>query len=275
MAWIEVHQELREHKKLYACAELLKISRTEMLGTIIALWLWALDNVPDGSLAGISNRTIARVCDWPERRADTLVNALISTGWLDKSDDAMSIHDWTEYVGKLMERRRKDRDRKKKSVVIPQNSAGVPQEIPRQSEEIPVLQYPNRTVPIPNHNYSAPNPVEDTPPPQEAPAPFDGKSFTAFWDAYPSKIDRNAAWEAWCTIRPDGATAAKIIAALNAWKSSSRWGEDGGRFIPHAAKFLSMGHWQSPPVAVSTSSGERQLDAEEQAAIRRLMEEPI
>lgn len=275
MAWIEVHQELREHKKLYACAELLKISRVEMLGTLISLWLWALDNVPDGSLAGISNRTIARVCDWPERKADVLVNALSAAGWLDRSGDALVIHDWTEYVGKLMERRRKDRERKKKSTAVPQNSAGVPQELHGKSEEIPALQYPNRTVPIPNHDYSAPNTVDGTPPPQEAPAPFDGKSFTIFWDAYPSKIDRSAAWEAWCALRPDSATAAKIIAALNAWKTSSQWTEDGGRFVPQAAKFLSKGHWQSPPIAATTPSSERQLDADEQAAIRRLMEDPV
>lgn len=275
MAWIEVHQELREHKKLYACAELLKINRVEMLGTLISLWLWALDNVPDGSLTGISNRTIARVCDWPEKKADVLVNALMAAGWLDRSGDALIIHDWTEYVGKLMERRRKDRERKKKSTPVPQKSTGNPQEIPRQSKEIPALQYPNSTIPIPNHDYSVPNSVDDMPPPQEASALFDGKSFTAFWDAYPSKIDRGAAWEAWCALRPDANTARVILQALNAWKASGRWTEEGGRFVPQAAKFLSKGHWKSPPTMASASGGERQLDADEQAAVRRMMEEPI
>ena len=61
MAWIEVHQGLREHRKTYACAEKLKISRVVMVGTLISLWLWALDNAQDGSLYGISNLTIARV----------------------------------------------------------------------------------------------------------------------------------------------------------------------------------------------------------------------
>ena len=52
MAWLEVHQELREHRKLYACADDLGVEPVTMLGMLISLWLWALDNVQDGNLAG-------------------------------------------------------------------------------------------------------------------------------------------------------------------------------------------------------------------------------
>ena len=54
MAWIELHQSLREHRKMFACAEVLNISKIEMVGTLVCLWLWALDNAQDGSLAGVS-----------------------------------------------------------------------------------------------------------------------------------------------------------------------------------------------------------------------------
>lgn len=275
MAWIEVHQELREHKKLYACAELLKISRVEMLGTIVTLWLWALDNVPDGSLSGISRQTIARVCDWNVKKADVLVNALISTGWLDQNGDTLVIHDWTEYVGKLMERRRKDRERKKKSTSVPPTSAGTPQESHGSSAEIPVLQYPNSTVPIPNHNYSAPNTADGMPPPQEEPAPFDGRAFTAFWDAYPKKHGREAAWEAWRKLAPSPEVVALIMSNLEKWKCSGQWTEDGDRYIPKAVNFLSdEGYWKHAPAlprsAVPTgASGE--LGVAEREAIQRVL----
>lgn len=154
MAWIEVHQGLREHKKLYACAELLNISRVEMLGTVISLWLWALDNAQDGSLEGISTRTIARVCDWPEKKASALVEALVSTGWLDRDGDKLMIHDWMDYAGRLMERREKDRKRKKKGADASKNSDGIPAELPESSSEIPVLPYPNRTLPYPTDIFS-------------------------------------------------------------------------------------------------------------------------
>lgn len=275
MAWIEVHQELREHKKLYACAELLKISRVEMLGTIVTLWLWALDNVPDGSLSGISRQTIARVCDWNVKKADVLVNALISTGWLDQNGDTLVIHDWTEYVGKLMERRRKDRERKKKSTAVPPTSAGTPQEFRGSSAEIPVLQYPNSTVPIPNHNYSAPNTGDITPPPQEGPAPFDGRSFTAFWDAYPKKHGREAAWEAWRKLAPSPETVRQIMSNLEAWKRSGQWTEDGDRYIPKAVNYLSdEGYWKhapAPPKSAVPTGASGELGEAEREAIQRVL----
>lgn len=86
-------------------------------------------------------------------------------------------------------------------------------------------------------------------------APHSGKPFTAFWDAYPSRIDREGAWEAWKALNPSPETATQIMAALEAWKKSGQWTEDGGRYIPAAAKFLSKGYWKSPPVENSTSSG--------------------
>ena len=101
MAWIELHQGLREHKKLFACVDELKIGRMQMVGMLVSLWLWALDNAPDGSLLGISNRTIARVCDYPEKKADTLVAALCETGWLEEYEGSYRIHDWFDYAGKL------------------------------------------------------------------------------------------------------------------------------------------------------------------------------
>lgn len=262
LAWIELHQELREHRKIYACAELLKISRVTMVGTIVSLWLWALDNTPNGSLAGISNRTIARVCDFPEKKADALVNALTQTGWLDKSGNVLTIHDWNDYVGKLMDRRKKDRERKKKST-------GTPQEFPRKSAQIPALQY--STITVPNRNNSARNTVESAPAAEES-APHSGKPFTSFWDAYPSKIDREAAREAWKDLNPDPQTAAAILSALECWKCSSQWTEDDGRFIPNAAKFLSKGYWRSPPKPSADGTLKpRRLDEDERAAIAKMM----
>ena len=105
-----------------------------------------------------------------------------------------------------------------------------------------------------------------------APAPANGKAFTSFWEAYPCKIGREAAWEAWTQIRPDGETVGRIMEGLEAWKRSENWEEAGGKFIPRAAKFLTERHWESPPAQTGTSAAqERQLDADEIAAIMRMM----
>ena len=106
---------------------------------------------------------------------------------------------------------------------------------------------------------------------KKQPAIKEGRSFTLFWDDYPNKIDRNDAWEAWKTLNPDAETVGKIKAGLDAWKRSSSWLDDCGRYIPSAAKWLTKRRWECPPSAPA-SAQDRQLDAEERAAIQRMME---
>lgn len=112
----------------------------------------------------------------------------------------------------------------------------------------------------------------------EAPVPFDGKSFTAFWDAYPKKHGREAAWEAWRKLAPSADTVALIMSNLDAWKRSGQWTEDGDRYIPKAVNYLSdEGYWKHAPALPKSAapSGPRELDADEREAIRRMMEEPV
>ena len=102
----------------------------------------------------------------------------------------------------------------------------------------------------------------------------DGKCFTSFWDAYPNKRKRNDAWEAWKTLNPDTDTVDKIMSAVSAWKRSTQWAEDGGRFIPLAVNFLGdSGYWLTPPTPATTAGAPRQLDEDEVAAIQRMLQE--
>ena len=112
---------------------------------------------------------------------------------------------------------------------------------------------------------------------QTGSAPMDGKAFTRFWELYPKKIDREAAWATWKAMNPSADTAGAILDSLEAWKKSGQWTEDGGRFIPDAANFLSKGYWRSAPSPAKKdaipkgSSGE--LGAAELEAIQRALKE--
>ena len=86
MAWIQVHQQLKDHRKLLAAADELEIEPPHMLGLLTSFWLWALDNAPSGSLEGISNRNIARAAQW-NKEPDTFVEAMKSAGFLDITED--------------------------------------------------------------------------------------------------------------------------------------------------------------------------------------------
>ena len=64
--------------------------------------------------------------------------------------------------------------------------------------------------------------------------------------------------------------------ALDAWKQSEQWLEDGGRFVPRAAKWLLERHFENPPAAAKSgvpkgASGE--LGAAELEAIQRVLKE--
>ena len=72
---------------MFACADALNLSRIEMIGTLVSLWLWALDNAQNGSLEGVSDKTIARVCDFPEKKAGKLMAALLDNGFVDYDGD--------------------------------------------------------------------------------------------------------------------------------------------------------------------------------------------
>lgn len=116
---------------------------------------------------------------------------------------------------------------------------------------------------------------EDTGKSESAP----GHAFTAFWESYPSKIGRSAAWGAWKAMNPTEQTRSCIMAALEAWKKSQQWTEDAGRFIPRAAKFLSEGHWKCPPQPAQKKTGTvwasdwSELGKAELEAIQRVLKE--
>lgn len=112
MAWIEVHQALRDHRKTQALAVHLDMPEPHVVGHLAYLWLWALDNAPDGRLPR-SARIIARAAWW-EGEVDTWVAALLKCGWIDDEDGDLCIHDWGQYAGKLIDQRRASADRQKR-----------------------------------------------------------------------------------------------------------------------------------------------------------------
>jgi hypothetical protein len=94
MAWIELHQSLPTHRKTLAAADALDMAPVHFVGHLIAFWLWALDNVPDGELNGVSPRIIAHAAQWTGD-PETFINALIDAGFIERTEDGqLTIHDW-------------------------------------------------------------------------------------------------------------------------------------------------------------------------------------
>lgn len=148
MAWIAVHEQLdgaklRQLKKEIGC------SKYEAIGILVTFWLWGLDNADrDGKIKYADQNDIAEIFAFgltEKINAKFVVQALIKTNWIDIVDDVYVIHDWNEWQElwyKALEKREKDRIRKRKKlsenpVEFPPTARGNSLENPSQPSPSP------------------------------------------------------------------------------------------------------------------------------------------
>ena len=111
MAWIELHQSLPQRRKLLALRDALGVRTPAAIGHMCLLWLWALDNAPDGDLPALPTKQLAEICQFNVRRADALAAALRTSGFVDCDG---RLHDWSDYTGRLIDQRAASRERQRR-----------------------------------------------------------------------------------------------------------------------------------------------------------------
>ena len=184
-----------------------------MMGLLVSFWLWALDNAPKGSLAGITPRMIARAAQWdgePEKLAETLIRA----GWIDENEDgALEIHDWYRV------RRQADRPTagRERTVGPPPVLPPLrPRTIRRTTRRRPPGQPPDATPTTGGKSrvdQSREKKGRVTPPTPSAEGDGAGKKspievrFDEFWNAYPKKVGKQYALEGVEEDQADGRAA--------------------------------------------------------------------
>lgn len=157
MAWIESHQTLRDHPKVARLARLLDEPQPHVIGHLHFLWWWALDHAEDGDVSDFDAMDLADAAGWAGD-PEVFVKALIECGpgrrdgLLVQDGSRLLLHDWWDYAGKLVSRRKADRERKAKE-------RGTPSDLPVQrtsdghdteSAVTPYVTEQNRTEPIEN-----------------------------------------------------------------------------------------------------------------------------
>lgn len=115
MAWIEVHQELPGLFKTQNVADALDLPPVHVVGHLVALWLWALDNAQHGRVS-VSERAIAQAAQWlgdPHQFVEALVTCggPERKGFLERDGRVFVLHDWDDYAGRLEDSRKRNRDR--------------------------------------------------------------------------------------------------------------------------------------------------------------------
>jgi len=111
MAWIESHQTLWRHPKTQKAARLAGVSLHEMIGLLHCFWWWSLDYAEDGNLDAFDPADVESAVGWTGETG-ALWEAWTQAGFIDVfADDASTIHDWDQYIGRLLEKRELSRQR--------------------------------------------------------------------------------------------------------------------------------------------------------------------
>lgn len=230
MAWIESHQTLREHPKLHRLARLLDVPRTSAAGLLHFLWWWALDHAEDGNITHFDALDIALAAGW-EGDPEVFLGALIDcgpgdrAGFVERVDGGLYLHDWYEFAGKLIDRRVRDRERKRTGRG---KSDASPTDVQGTGRGNPGVQNPTE-----------PNPKDS---PSSADADGVSDTFDEWWTAYPKKVGKKAARRAYLrALKDTGADV--LLTAMTA--RAELWRRDGTarQFIPDPATWLNQGRW--------------------------------
>ena len=68
--------------------------------------------------------------------------------------------------------------------------------------------------------------------------------FDSFWQAYPKRIAKAKAAEAFSKLNPDEELMKVMLAALKAWSKTEQWQKDSGQFIPNPTTWLNQRRWE-------------------------------
>lgn len=135
--WLQLDDTLPDNPKVQKLAEMTGLPDTQVMGMLVCVWTWALSQRPDGKMSLLDWRAVERSARW-EGVPRALFDAMVAVRLIDSFDTGYALHDWSEYTGKMLEHREKDRMRKR-----PGNSVEVPRKIHGDSGAT----VPNHTVP--------------------------------------------------------------------------------------------------------------------------------
>lgn len=221
MAWISVHEQviggkLRELSKEIGC------SQNEALGILIRFWLWGINNADkEGKIIGADKEDIEEVLAVGKSKdlsANEIIEAMITTGWLDVEEDRFFIHDWEEWQEqwyKFMDNKEKSAERQRR---YRQN---------RKAKQ--AAEPPEETSKIPEESAEQPKKKESG----------YTTDFERFWQTYPRKVGKGEAYKKYRARLNDGYSPDQLQEAVTNYAAKVAREHTEEKYIKHAKTFLS------------------------------------
>jgi len=219
--WIKLYASAFTHPKTRRVAKRLGVSPAAVVGHMAALWSFTAEFAPDGDLSRFDDEEVELGAGW-DGDDGAFVDAAKVSGYLDDEDGVLSVHDWSDYGGKLVAMRAADRKRKAAS----RKSEGCPADVQRTASRARAGQREERE--------------EREEKEEKEHMPADAGVFDSFYDVYPRKIARQKALRAWRARLKDGHSAADMTTAARVYADHCRRNHTEPRFIQHPATFIGV-----------------------------------
>jgi hypothetical protein len=252
MTYIKVYQAVRDHRKITALSDALDIEEFSAIGLCVTLWLWAVDNAPDGVIRG-TDRAVARGAGW-HGDPHVLVRGLVESGLLDeetKTGRELRIHDWDEHAGALIHARERNRERMRRARDITTEST---QNVDVRSTSIRCAQH-NRVAcdacaERSDVHVRDKNRVEKSREDTVSNETVYTVDFIDFWSHWPKKGDAKLpAFKAWRNLSKAKREAART--AIPLWLAY--YASIENRHIPNCTTWLNQARWEVDPPPVEQS----------------------
>ena len=218
MAWVSVDQKvlggkLRKTFKDIGC------SRSEALGILVTLWLWAIDNTDqDGLIIGADRADIAEQIRIGVNGLDPemVVDNLIKNGWIDEPEAGrLYIHDWFEwrsFYNRYVDGKEKNAERQRA--------------------------FRNRRKQDSNDDNNSDSNVTVTPDEPKKKSAY-SSTFEDFWKVYPRKDDKGMAYKKYNARLNDGYSPEQLLSAARRYAEQIRRDRTEKKFTKQAKTFLS------------------------------------
>lgn len=275
MAWIELHQELPGHPKTKRVARLLNIPIAHAVGHLTCLWLWCLSYAKDGDLSAYTAEDIADAAGWGGD-PDAFVGALAEApedrhGFIEAIGDALHVHDWHQYGGKLLEKKQRNAERMKAARADSDPATRFTQDGKCKAcdahvgaDEVARADHVQSTCVARVVLEKRREEERRKKKPPKSPA-SGGPEFEAFWSGYPNKrCGKAMALKSWQKHKPTAELVALIMAGLERAKVSHDWTRDGGQYVPMATTWLNQERWTAvfgPEIAPVSVVDQAKADA--------------
>ena len=102
MSWIESHQALEKHPKVYDLMNLMEWDLDRTIGKLHRFWWWCVDYAEDGDLRKHNESRLAIAVGLKPEDGEKFIDSMMKSYWIDKKP-YLRVHDWWHYLGRFLQ----------------------------------------------------------------------------------------------------------------------------------------------------------------------------